>query len=84
MMVYEGIIAASGLTGMKPEKKPVTDALLLLMGSQGWSNVDCTMLWFCAANSIKLRDLVRWGTSERLPWDRSGIAPYPQQELEDY
>lgn len=37
-------MAASGLTGMKPEKNPGTDALLLLMGSHGWSNVDWTTL----------------------------------------
>jgi hypothetical protein len=37
---YVGRVVASAWTGMNPEKKPGMEELTLLMGTQGWSNVD--------------------------------------------
>ena len=39
MTVYTGV-SPPGVTGMKPEKKPVTLGVMLFMGWQGWSKVD--------------------------------------------
>lgn len=48
-MVKTGRTVALGAIGMKPENRPVTLGMMLLMGTQGLSNVDWTTEWFCGS-----------------------------------
>jgi hypothetical protein len=46
MIVNTGMEAAPGATCMKPDRKPVTLGIILLIGVQGSENADCTTEWF--------------------------------------
>ena len=47
VMVKVGFCESVSLTGMKPEKKPVTLDMMLLIGTHGLAKLDCTTEWFC-------------------------------------
>ena len=47
--VYVGVVVAEAVTGMNPEKIPVT-LEFAAMGWQGASKVDWVTVWFAGAN----------------------------------